>query len=81
MTLHQKLTPQWDWEWCLSTQMIVGTTLSVEFHQVEDPISHQHLVDSGTCALTRVTSAFMEIISLRFGTITWFPSSTTHHDS
>jgi hypothetical protein len=61
--------------------MIVGTTPSVKFHKVEDPISHQHLVVFGTYALTRVTGAFMEIISLRFGTITWFPSSIAHHDS
>jgi uncharacterized membrane protein len=29
-----------DWEWCLSTQMIVGTTPNTKLHHVEDPIFH-----------------------------------------
>ncbi len=42
--LHQKLMPPWDWEWCLSTQMIVGDAPDVELHHDEDLIFHQHFM-------------------------------------
>ncbi len=70
LTLHQNLTLTWDWEWCLLTQMIVGATLSTHLHHVEDLIFHR------TIAL--ITNVAMVIISLRFGTLTWFSSSITH---
>ncbi len=70
LTLHQKLTFTWDWEWCLLTQMIVRATPSIQFHHVEDLISHR------TIAL--IINVAMEIISLKFGTLTWFSSSVTH---
>jgi hypothetical protein len=44
LTFHPKLMPQWDWEWCLLTQMIVGAALGIKPHHNEDPISHQHFV-------------------------------------
>jgi hypothetical protein len=40
LTLHSKLTPQWDSEWFSLTQMIVGATSNVELHHSKDPIFH-----------------------------------------
>ncbi len=78
-TVHPKLMLKWDWEWFLLTQMIVGTALGVEPHHVEDPISSLAPCDFGTCILvTLITGAIVEIISLGFGTITWFPSFVAH---
>ncbi len=70
LTLRQKLTFAWDWEWCLLTQMIVGATLSTQLHHVEDLIFHRTVV--------LITNVAMEIISLGFGTLTWFSLSVTH---
>jgi hypothetical protein len=36
--------PPWDWEWWLSTQMIVGDALDVEPHHAKNLIFHQHFM-------------------------------------
>ncbi len=70
--------PPWDWGWCLSTQMIMGNTPNIELQHARDLIFHQHFMVLALVHLTLVIGVVMEIISLRFGTITWFPSSPTH---
>jgi hypothetical protein len=52
--------------------MIMGVTFSIEPHHIED------LISISTHALAHITVAIVEIISLIFGTITWFPSFVAH---
>ncbi len=58
--------------------MIVGATLGVEPYHNKDPIFSLSPRGSCTHILALIIGAIVQIISLGFGTITWFPSSATH---
>jgi hypothetical protein len=51
--------------------MIVGDAFGIELHMLKI----QRLM---VLAPAHVTNVIMEIISLKFATITWFPSSIAH---